>query len=208
MQRPPPSGTGVELEGALEQLDISRDHHQTPQHQPQSQPQPPQGSREPSSAGSDQQARNQAGSSGSQPSGQLGGVLKTSHEEVWYLKSIEFTSPSGVTRTYNVITQNYNGCVLHCSDSFFLLHTLTYNTTDRPCSFIAICNILILREQIEILPRGRKSVSYEFLAQLVGEHILLTAPDAGVSAALSMMPLTTSELHSSSAQWQPVALVN
>jgi len=66
-------------------------------------------------------------------------------------------------------------------------------TEKRPCSFIAICNILILREQIEILPPGRKTVSYDFLSQLVGEHILLTAPDVDVSAALSMMPLTTSE---------------
>jgi len=49
---------------------------------------------------------------------------------------------------------------------------------------------LILREQIEILPRDRKSVSYEFLAQLLGEHILLAAPQVDVSAALSMMPLT------------------
>ena len=39
---------------------------------------------------------------------------KVSHEEdVWYLKSIDFTSPSGETHTYNVITQNYNGCVVH-----------------------------------------------------------------------------------------------
>ena len=29
--------------------------------------------------------------------------------------------------------------------------------TQRPCTFIAICNILILREQIEILPRDRKT---------------------------------------------------
>jgi hypothetical protein len=32
--------------------------------------------------------------------------------EVWYLKTIEFTSPSGEWRKYNVITQNYNGLVL------------------------------------------------------------------------------------------------
>jgi len=176
----------VGLESAIENLDISRDHYRSPQPQPQPRPQPqpqpqsrpraqqPQASREPSStstsASTDQHRGHQAGSSGPQQhSRQLGGALKTSHEEVWYLKPIEFTSPSGVTRTYNVITQNYNG----------------------PCSFIAICNILILREQIEILPPGRKSVSYEFLSQLVGEHILLTAPDVGVSAALSMMPLTT-----------------
>ena len=56
--------------------------------------------------------------------------------------------------------------------------------------FIAICNI---REQIEILPPDRKNVSYEFLAQLVGEYILPTAPDVDVSAALSMMPPTTTD---------------
>ena len=111
MQRPTPSGTGVDLESAVERLDISRDHDQTPQPQPQSQPQQSQASRELSSAGSDQHHGNQQSSSDSQPSGRLGGALKASHEEVWYLKSIEFTSPSGVTRTYNVITQNYNGCV-------------------------------------------------------------------------------------------------
>ena len=123
------------LETAVENLDISRDHHQTPQPRPQSQPQPqpqaqsrpraqqPQASREPSrtstSTSSDQHRGNQAGSSGSQQhSGRLGGALKTSHEEVWYLKPIDFTSPSGVTRTFNVITQNYNGCVFRCPDFF------------------------------------------------------------------------------------------
>ena len=113
---------------------------------------------------------------------------ETSKEDVWYLKTIEFTSPSGTTRSYNIITQNYNGCVL-------IRHQTVHSQLilNRPCSFIAICNILILREQIQILPRDRKSVSYEFLAQLLGEHILLTAPEVDVSAALSMMPLTTSE---------------
>ena len=113
---------------------------------------------------------------------------ETSREDVWYLKTIEFTSPFGTTRSYNIITQNYNGCVLRRSQAVHRQLIL-----NRPCSFIAICNILILREQIEILPRDRKSVSYEFLAQLLGEHILLTAPEVDVSAALSMMPLTTSE---------------
>ena len=45
-------------------------------------------------------------------SAQIDGAPKTSNEQVWYLKSIEFTSPSGETRTYNVITQNYNGYVV------------------------------------------------------------------------------------------------
>ncbi|KAI9454809.1 hypothetical protein F5148DRAFT_1277295 [Russula earlei] len=131
-----------ELESAIKKLDITSDHPSTQLSQVQPQ-QPLPLPRQPQ--------------------------ISPSHEEVWYLKSIDFTSPSGVTRSYNIITQNYNG----------------------PCSFIAICNILILREQIEISPPGRKSVSFEFLAQLVGEHILLTTPDVDVSAALSMMPLTT-----------------
>jgi hypothetical protein len=141
----------VGLESAIENLDISRDHYRSPQPQPQPRPQPqpqpqsrpraqqPQASREPSStstsASTDQHRGHQAGSSGPQQhSRQLGGALKTSHEEVWYLKPIEFTSPSGVTRTYNVITQNYNGCDFHRFD-FFLspgaLHALTYSTTGQ-----------------------------------------------------------------------------
>jgi ubiquitin carboxyl-terminal hydrolase MINDY-1/2 len=58
-----------------------------------------------------------------------------------------------------------------------------------------IGNILILRKDIEILPRDRQTVSYEFLAQLVGEYLLMRCPDVDLSAALSMMPLTTSTLH-------------
>jgi hypothetical protein len=42
-------------------------------------------------------------------------------------------------------------------------------------------------------PPDRKNVSYEFLAQLVGEYILITAPDVDVSAAVSMMLLTTTD---------------
>ena len=72
----------------------------------------------------------------------------------------------------------------------------------RPCSFIAICNILILREQIEILSPGHKTVSYDFLAQLVGEHILLTVPEVHMSAVLSIMPLTTSEFRTQPFTWR------
>ncbi|KAH9954901.1 hypothetical protein BC827DRAFT_1142462 [Russula dissimulans] len=147
----------------MKRLDISSDYPP-----PQPSPLQPQTNQEPGRTVSDQQHHGDKPDS-PQRSAQLGGALRTSNEQVWYLKSIEFTSLSGATRSYNIITQNYNG----------------------PCSFIAICNILILREQITILPPGRRTVSYEFLAQLVGEHILLTAPGVDVSAALSMMPLTT-----------------
>jgi hypothetical protein len=53
---------------------------------------------------------------------------KSSNEQAWYLKPIEFTSPSGEMRTYNVITQNYNGCVVSLYYSVFLacsMHVLT-----------------------------------------------------------------------------------
>jgi hypothetical protein len=90
MQRPTAQGSGAELESAMETLNISRDQVQE------------------SSRGSDPHHGSQVGS---QDSAQIGGAPKAPDEEVWYLKSIEFTSPSGETRTYSVITQNYNGCV-------------------------------------------------------------------------------------------------
>ena len=53
-------------------------------------------------------------------------------------------------------------------------------------------NILILRENIRILPEDRTSVSYEFLAQLVGEYLLTASPGVDTSAALSIMPVSRS----------------
>lgn len=53
-------------------------------------------------------------------------------------------------------------------------------------------NILILRGNIEILPPDRSNVSYEQLAQLVGEYLLMSRPDVDISAALSTMPVTRS----------------
>ncbi|KAJ7052019.1 hypothetical protein C8F01DRAFT_1066452 [Mycena amicta] len=93
--------------------------------------------------------------------------LLGSEADVWHLKTISY-GVGDTKQEVKIITQNYNG----------------------PCSFIAICNILILRGDIKILPPSRTSVSYEFLAQLVGEYLLLRVPDVDISAALSMMPLT------------------
>jgi len=94
--------------------------------------------------------------------------VQSSIEDVWFLKEIPFYTSNEI-RKYKIITQNFNG----------------------PCSFIAICNILILRDQIKIEPPGRTSVSYNYLSQLVAEHLLLSAPDVDISTALSIMPLTT-----------------
>ncbi|KAJ7589815.1 hypothetical protein C8J56DRAFT_936270 [Mycena floridula] len=91
-------------------------------------------------------------------------AVQNSEAELWFLKPISFNG----NRNVKIITQNYNG----------------------PCSFIAICNILILRGDIEIAPPERRTVSYEFLCQLVGEYLLLSHPDVDTSAALSIMPHT------------------
>ncbi|KAF4613095.1 hypothetical protein D9613_010812 [Agrocybe pediades] len=90
-------------------------------------------------------------------------TIHSSYAEVWQLKDIKFGG-----RDLRIITQNFNG----------------------PCSFIAICNILILRGNIEILPRTRQNVSYEFLSQLVAEYLLMSSPNDDVSDALTYMPQT------------------
>lgn len=103
-------------------------------------------------------------------SGNADTSLRESLDELWYLKDIIF-KPDDVEsapRTLKIITQNYNG----------------------PCSFIAICNILILRGDIEILPPERTTVSYDFLSRLVGEYLLTSSPHVDTSAALSIMPVT------------------
>ena len=191
-------GSGAELESEMERLDISRDHPEPPsQQQPHSPTAPPNraGPATPTGSGhtiswSGQPHQSDPARTTLQHSEQ--GAQRSSQQgDVWYLKKIDFTSPSsGARRKYNIITQNYNGCVFTPVILSWVPDTYDGN---RPCSFIAICNILILREQIEILPRDRRSVTYDFLAQLVGEHILLTAPRVDVSAALAMMPLTTRE---------------
>ncbi|CDO75104.1 hypothetical protein BN946_scf185010.g29 [Trametes cinnabarina] len=93
--------------------------------------------------------------------------LQASLEEIWYLKEISFKPhPNGPPRRYKIITQNYNGSV------------------------IDICNILILRDQIQIQPYERTTVSYEYLSRLLAEYLLTARPDVDISAALSMMPAT------------------
>ena len=54
-------------------------------------------------------------------------------------------------------------------------------------------NILILRGNINIQPPERRTVSYEFLSQLVAEYLLASSPDVDISAALSVMPYTQSK---------------
>ncbi|KAL1735316.1 hypothetical protein EV714DRAFT_200727 [Schizophyllum commune] len=92
--------------------------------------------------------------------------------DVWYLKEIAF-GEGEARKNYKIITQNYNG----------------------PCSLIAICNILILRDKIEVLPASRKTVSYDYLAQLVADYLINNCPDLDISAALSILPHTQEGMH-------------
>ncbi|KAG9285992.1 hypothetical protein G9A89_022668 [Geosiphon pyriformis] len=74
----------------------------------------------------------------------------------YHLKAIEWPDPlSGEVKQLKVITQNENG----------------------PCPLHALCNVLILRGDIEIRPYDRPSVTYEFLVELLGDYLLrLIAP--------------------------------
>lgn len=119
MQLPTAPAPGVELQDAMQKLDISRDPRTSqqpppqPQPRPQQQPQPAQSSRESSRATSDHHHHHQGQgrqSDSSQSAAQLDSALRASHEQVWYLKSIDFVSQSGASRKYNIILQNYNGC--------------------------------------------------------------------------------------------------
>ncbi|PWN48022.1 DUF544-domain-containing protein [Violaceomyces palustris] len=87
-------------------------------------------------------------------------------EAQWSLKEIFWRG-----QARKIITQNQNG----------------------PCSLIALCNILLLRGQIQISPPDRPIVSYSYLSQLVAEFLLASAsqkdgPDLG--AALTILPRT------------------
>ncbi|TFY78591.1 hypothetical protein EWM64_g5417 [Hericium alpestre] len=99
--------------------------------------------------------------------------LRTIEADVWYLKEISFER-EGRSHNLKIITQNLNG----------------------PCSFIAICNILILRGDIAVVPPERETVSYELLSQLVANHLLKHSPDVDISSALTKMPLLTSPFFS------------
>lgn len=92
-------------------------------------------------------------------------------EAQWSLKDIYWQG-----RECKIITQNQNG----------------------PCSLIALCNILLLRGEIEITPPDRPVVSYSYLSQLLAEHLLTNSNAAdepgGLEAALSTLPRTQSGL--------------
>lgn len=132
--------------------------------------------------------------------------IQTSKADVWYLKEVSFGT--GETRgTTKIITQNFNGLVqmafireptiTNVALQTMFIHSNMWDTKpfcilETEVLKLIAGNILILRGNIQILPKERTSVSYELLAQLVAEYLLTSCPEVDISAALSIMPLTQS----------------
>ncbi|QRV89981.1 hypothetical protein RhiJN_17999 [Ceratobasidium sp. AG-Ba] len=130
-------------------------------------------------------------------------AARRSAADVWRLKELEWPPDDETRPVVRIITQNENG----------------------PCGLIALCNILILRGDIVIQPPGRKSVGYEYLAELVADHILasplLDPTSDDLTKALSTLPHTqrgmdlspvftslTSFAHSAHSPTHPTTLFN
>lgn len=124
-------------------------------------------------------------------------TIHSSQADVWYLKQVRFGNGH-----VKIITQNFNGSVFPSPCNVALIppqpvfiHRHLSASPFSPVSLIDFFagNILVLRRQIQILPDDRTTVSYEFLSQLVGEYLLTNCPDIDISAALSILPTTTSQ---------------
>ncbi|KAG8737414.1 hypothetical protein FRC10_008193 [Ceratobasidium sp. 414] len=93
-------------------------------------------------------------------------AARRSAADVWRLKVLQWPPDDETRPVVRIITQNENGP----------------------------CNILILRGDIVIQPPGRKSVGYEYLAELVADHILasplLDPTSDDLTKALSTLPHT------------------
>ncbi|KAG0194215.1 hypothetical protein DFQ28_000934 [Apophysomyces sp. BC1034] len=73
----------------------------------------------------------------------------------YLVKTIDwFDYSSNQKRTIKIITQNENG----------------------PCPLLAICNVLLLRGDLEIRPPDREMVTFEYLVDRLGDYLLTHAP--------------------------------
>ncbi|GAA5910122.1 hypothetical protein JCM5296_001964 [Sporobolomyces johnsonii] len=132
-------------------------------------------------------------------------------EEEWLLKSIAWPPlpppPSDSHPDSNTAAQPQEG---FDTDERLRVKIIQQNR-NGPCSLIALCNILILRNSIHIAP-GRDSVTYSFLSNLLADYFLritTTTPSSEVpltptsatttqlslEAALSILPSTQSGLN-------------
>jgi len=55
-------------------------------------------------------------------------------------------------------------------------------------------NILILRGEIVIVPPDRRSVSYEYLSALLGDHLVNKSSDVDLDSVFSVLPKTQRRL--------------
>ncbi|KAK4052011.1 hypothetical protein OIO90_004541 [Microbotryomycetes sp. JL221] len=105
-------------------------------------------------------------------------------EEEWPLKQIAWPPlPPPPSDSFGQMTSMEPSVKIVCQNA------------NGPCSLIALCNVLILRGDILITPQSRTSVTYSYLAGLIADHLLLTAPADASSASsfeavLEILPST------------------
>ncbi|GAA6040695.1 hypothetical protein JCM8097_000879 [Rhodosporidiobolus ruineniae] len=56
-----------------------------------------------------------------------------------------------------------------------------------PCSLIALCNVLILRNDLQLAP-GRETVTYSYLASLLGDYFLRVSTSPSSTSAPTSLP--------------------
>ncbi|KAF8699128.1 Choline/Carnitine o-acyltransferase, partial [Rhizoctonia solani] len=99
-------------------------------------------------------------------------AARRSEVDVWQLKELQWPPDDETRPMIKIITQNENG----------------------PCGLIALCELPTLRGDITIQPPERKSVSYEYLAGLIADHILasplLDPTSDDLTKALTTLPHT------------------
>jgi hypothetical protein len=91
----------------------------------------------------------------------------------YQLKAMDWWDPLiEQTRHVRIITQNGKWCW-----SYLCAYPLTDNARieNGPCPLLAICNILILRGELIILPSDRPTVTAEHLIALLGDKLLETS---------------------------------
>ncbi|BGP38295.1 hypothetical protein JCM10450v2_002241 [Rhodotorula kratochvilovae] len=117
-------------------------------------------------------------------------------EEEWLLKSIAW--PPLPPTPYEASTGDVGPAQGFETDERLQVRIICQNA-NGPCSLIALCNILILRNELRITP-GRTSVMYSYLSNLLADYFLRATSSASspqtpgtelsLEAALSILPQT------------------
>ncbi|CAO3617974.1 unnamed protein product [Cunninghamella echinulata] len=98
--------------------------------------------------------------------------------QTYDLKTIDWKDhDKGTTKIVRIILQNENG----------------------PCPLVAICNVLLIRGDIQIRPFERPTVTFDYLVECLGDYLLNHAPnDKMTESSTSPILLSTSPIADSS----------